>query len=476
MDGRLVRVGVLAEDKDGFRLESAEALKLPEEAGPDDADAVGKLLAQRLAGQASGRRWVACELPTSGVIQRMIALPEGSPEELAQMVRFQLERELPLPASSASFDTTVLGTRRAGMQMVLLAAVRKELLRGRESLIKAGGFQPRLCTINAHAAFISCAPVFERSPEEVKCLVLLRDSQAEVVFGKRRDILFARSLDVGLRGPGEAGALSQEELLRELTRSMDAFRVEWREEEVAGLVLTGSNARLPGLSARLKEQLRLPVEICDPLLRKGLVTLPPAEGRDGCEFAVALGVSLATLEPHRQAIDFWHPRTGEAPAVLLTPARKLALAGSGLVAMLLLGALLALQVQRSTLAGLNGKLLQVGSENRQVKAAREKLDLLKPWSKSGKTSLEVLRQISILFPPQGVAYLTKLDIFESTGAVRMEGRASKGSDIYDLIIRMNESEYFENTRLFSEKTDPRLESFPYEFTLTTEVVGTQGAK
>ena len=337
VDGRQVRVAVLAEAKGGFRLESAEVLRLPEGANLDDADAVGRFLAQKLAGRASARPWVACEVPTSEVIQRMMALPEASSEELAQMVRFQLEKELPLPASSASFDHTVLGSRRAGMQMVLLAAARRELLSRRESFIKAAAFRPRLCTIDSHAAFISCAPVFERSPEEVKCLVLLRDSQAEVVFGKGLDILFARSLDVGPRGSSEAGALSQEEVLRELTRSMDAFRVEWREEKVAGVVLTGSNARLPGFSVRLKEELGLPVEICDPLLREGLTTAPAVQGRDGCEFAVALGLSLAALESERQAVDFWHPRTGEVATALLTPAKKLALAGAGAAGMLFLG-------------------------------------------------------------------------------------------------------------------------------------------
>lgn len=473
IDGRCLRLVELTEDKAGFRLESLEVLELPEDVSPDEPAGLGSFLEQTLSGRASGRRWLACEVPTSQVIERLLALPEGAPEELAQMVRFQLERELPLPTSAASFDYAVLDIQRAGMQVVLLAAVRNELLAQRESFIRGGGFQPRLCTIDAHAAFISCRPVFERDPAQVKCLLLLGDTRAQVVFGRRRDVLFARSLDVG---PGDLASEGQtprqDELVKELRRSMDAFRVEWREEEIAGLVLTGSRAKLPGLAERLSQELQLPVEIYDPLLREGLAAAPQLAGRDGCEFAIALGVSLAALEPGLGTIDFWHPKTGEGAVGIITPQRKLALWAAGALGTVLLVALLALQVQKGILAGLEERLEQAGPEVREVKLAKEKLRLLKPWIKSGKTTLDVLRRLSLLFPPTGSAYVTKLYVSEKTGVVRMDGRAKESEQVYALILRMNNSGYFHNTGLISERTDAG-QLFPFEFTLSSQVKGLQ---
>ena len=258
---------------------------------------------------------------------------------------------------------------------------------------------------------------------------------------------------------------------------VSAFRAEWRNLQVSGLVLSGSVGTAHAdadLANKLAQALGMPVEVYDPFRRKDLLFEDRLQEQSGSEFCVALGVALAALDSDWQGIDFWHPKTARRPISLLAQQRKFALVGAALAALVVLVSVLALGWHKGKLRTLEKELERLAPTVAQVDLHQEKLLAVKSWTNPGTTPLDVLREVTRVFPPLGSAYVTGLTISES-GMLRLDGRAKRSADVYRLVERMNTSGYFRNALQLSGRDDFK-HSFPYEFVLASEIPHLQEVK
>src|SRR5262245_44442584 len=80
----------------GVELTHAASAALPQDYPTMDADAQTAALRHALDSAGAGHKCVLV-VPRHLAILRTFTVPAGSPEELQSMIRFQLEKDLPLP-------------------------------------------------------------------------------------------------------------------------------------------------------------------------------------------------------------------------------------------------------------------------------------------------------------------------------------------------------------------------------------------
>ncbi|HEX9047176.1 MAG TPA: hypothetical protein VF988_09135, partial [Verrucomicrobiae bacterium] len=102
-------------------------------------------------------------LNARGVSLRRLTLPAGTPEELSQRLRLQVEAEFPLSPDELAWGWQPLGTppgRGAGKQDVLVAAIKKDVITDYRDIFRACGTEP-IFTLAACARQNLCPPQLE---------------------------------------------------------------------------------------------------------------------------------------------------------------------------------------------------------------------------------------------------------------------------------------------------------------------------
>jgi len=393
------RLGVAAIDRD-----QVEAFTI-------DAENPGAALRAELDARSLAARTVAIGLSRSTVTVKPIDLPAvaGGTQD---MVKFELERHLPIPADDAAFDFAPLplepdvevvpgeGTR------VLIVAADRRLIDAALRLAEEAKLRPVSITVAAHDLL-----ALVETDRRHRIVWLHRNGDtAELLLVHDSMVVFSRSF----------GASDDATLLAETRRSLAGAR--WRSCDAIWVSGDGA-AAAPFLD--------LGVPISDPpwTARAERRLAQIAEPRGALELAVATASnrSIRSLDLIPAAIK---PRRFT---------RQEMMTGGALVATLLL-ALAALLVpgfvESRRLARLNGEIARIDPDVRAIeKVAREldhKRQLLGTVEKINASSLQplaVLRELTEILPSD--AWITYL-AFDSKG-VELTGQAGAASNLIPLL-------------------------------------------
>jgi len=375
-----------------------------------DAENPGAALRAELDARALPARTVAIGLARSTVTVKPIDLPAvaGSTQD---MVKFELDRHLPIPADDAAFDfaplppeldveTTSEGTR------VLIAAADRRLIDAALRLAEEAKLRPVSITIAAHD-LLALVDVDRR----LRVVWLHRNGDtAELILLHDAMVVFSRSFV----------ATDDATLLAETRRSLAGAR--WRSCDAIWISGDGA-ATAPFLD--------LGVPISDPpwtaRAERRLAQL--AEPRGALELAVAtasnrrirsLDLIPAAIKPRRFTRQEMMTGGALAATVLLVLATLLV---PGIV-------------ENRRLARLNGEIARIDPDVRAVeKVAREldhKRQLVATVEKINGSSLQplaVLRELTEILPSDAwVTYLA----FDSKG-VELTGQAGAASNLIPLL-------------------------------------------
>jgi type IV pilus assembly protein PilM len=268
---------------------------------------------------------LACAVSGKGTLIRYVDLPRMSLEDLRKSYIFELDKYFPFDPKSIYTDCSILDPDSKDKKMlVLMAAVKKEMVDERLKLFKELGFELNLVTINS----IAIANAFNRlgpkaaSSGGAKALLDIGGSASCLLIFKGSSLRFARDIFVGSqemtkkianvlgidagkaeaikRQPGEKLAQVIEacdmpinNLISEIRLSMDYFMTE-RNIQVDEFFLAGGGCLLKGIEGVFEKNLSVPVKIWDPLVSVRLNT--PAASGDikayAAQFGVALGLGL----------------------------------------------------------------------------------------------------------------------------------------------------------------------------------------
>jgi hypothetical protein len=311
---------------------------------PDDAAGLGRAVKEALAELGVRGGPAVFALPRSLASTKRIELPSRDRDELPEMVRLAMQRDLPIDAASAEIDFTVTGTT-AGGSRVLAVAVPGSLVEFQRAVAAAAGLDVEAITLRcfgtshlvgrldpdsvvrlqgvdglegdaASGEVASGDPAADEPPALLAVDLGLDELELSVVSESR--LRFARGVALP---SAETPLLEAENISNEARRTWLSYRISQGDERVAALIVLGDYeiARLavPQLSASIGLPSRL--------LRRH----PELRGEDEAIASAwpLLGLLLERRQ-EREVLDFAHPKR---PPDLARRRRMRAVASLGMI-------------------------------------------------------------------------------------------------------------------------------------------------
>jgi len=248
------------------------------------------------------------------VCVRYARFPKMPHEELLEAVRLESDRLLPFEDTAVTLDCQELppsaGDSEGEAVPVLVAACRTDFVEERVDAVLQAGFTPTAVDVDLFGLVNAWSLDARPERARVVALVDVGSSRTGVVLVEDGTPRFTREFGQGsvdvtgdsasaipapFAGTGEPSDLDA--LAREI-----ALSVEYAEHneglEVEEILLTGGGALIDGLTTRLAEEVRRPVELWNPMAEVVHDTnkVSPLElGKRGPSFTVALGLAARVL-------------------------------------------------------------------------------------------------------------------------------------------------------------------------------------
>jgi len=368
-------------------------------------------LREALSHHAKDLGEVVVGIPRDEVVSRVLSLPASNPDEVRDMLFFDVERYLPFPPSEAEISYRVLEQVGANeSRIVMVAAPREVLYRTLDDLDEIG-IRPKRLDVDSHG----CGYVFTRNhgeDEEPYGLFNLDYENSIVGLVVNRQLRFSRSIGEGIgrlekdhlavsfdrtagarpegeprstetsspsegpetSDPSNGWPQSQTEwwsgTVKNVKRSLAGFAHEEFGAPPRRLILTGPGSRIPGIVPALEKEIGVPVEAPEPF--------PPGKtGQPVTFYSAALGLALEQIEgDHRINLipeEIYRKREAARRKQFLVNSTSLVV-----VNLLLMGAWVghAFWNQRQVLEIFESKNREIAPHIRDIKDIEDKLNLI----------------------------------------------------------------------------------------------------
>jgi general secretion pathway protein L len=237
---------------------------------------------------------VATQLPGALTTLRTVRIPEAAQRQLAEVLPFELEAQLPFDLSDAVLDWRVLEGQTNDEGIAVLATIaRVDDAKKRVDLVKnAIGAEPERLGVGpfpiANLAQFATVLGPSTGPEpRTVALLDLGTKTSDLLFLKNGEPVFARTLSLGTEGlPATAPKLA-----REIRLSLASYRSQGGNPPDE-IYLCGGGAFVSGAESFLAAELERPVHRLPALsIELGERAAPVAQELP--HFAVALGLALS---------------------------------------------------------------------------------------------------------------------------------------------------------------------------------------
>lgn len=242
---------------------------------------------------------IAIAIEGSRATVRLVGLPASASKQIAEVLPFELESQLPFDLEESVFDFRVLsGMReRKGEELGVLVGVAKTAdVAARIELVKGAlGAEPERVGLGALpiANLVGFVPALS---EGVVAVVDVGTVSSDVLILSNGEAVFARTVGIGTNGlPGTAAKLA-----RELRTTVAAHRAQGGEPP-SRVLLCGGGAYVSGAEAFLSSALEIPVEALPPPAIE-TAALAPEYAMSMARFAKALGLAAA-LGPRQAGLN-----------------------------------------------------------------------------------------------------------------------------------------------------------------------------
>lgn len=303
-----------------------------------EPQAVAAEIRSLLGRSGISHKQVVTAIPNQATVTRNIMIPRMELKELrsSDVIRYEAERYIPYPIDEVTLDFDVLddpSTLPEDTQMeVVIAAVPNDVVGRHIETLQMAGLQPTVVDVKSFAALRT---IGQRNigPDEVVLALEIGASSSVIGLVRGERLLMARNINVaaddfttalqrafdldfsaaealklGYQVPGsspvDSGQLHSParvaealrpatiDLITEVRRSLEFYRVQSGDLIIDQLVLAGGGAKLSGLSSAMSEALGIPAEIVRPWDHVTLTADDPALHEYGPEYTVPLGLAL----------------------------------------------------------------------------------------------------------------------------------------------------------------------------------------
>jgi type IV pilus assembly protein PilM len=327
-----LKVVQLKEKKGGYELEAFDMMPLPPELIVEGSIIDSLRLVESIKDLLKKARVKAkqCVLGIAGhasVIIRRISLPEMTEEELSESIKFEAEQYVPFDVEDVAIDFQILGPKEEPGQMdVMLVAVKKDIINEYISVVREAGLTPVIVDVNSFALGNMYEINYEIEPDRNVALVNIGATTINLNVLKGGVSVFTRDSSMGSNLQTEslqkdfslsfesaerlktgesvenvsdndaqaAMAAASEEIVGEISRSIDYFRSTMFHEDIHEVMLSGGGSLVKGFPELLSERVGLEVRLAEPLKNinvPGKFDIAYIEDMQ-CMAAVAVGLAI----------------------------------------------------------------------------------------------------------------------------------------------------------------------------------------
>jgi len=233
----------------------------------------------------------------SSVIIKRISLPEMTEEELSESIKFEAEQYVPFDIEDVNLDFQIIGPKEEPGQMdVILVAVKKDIINEYVSVVKEAGLNPVVVDIGSFALENMYGTNYEVDSDRNIALVNIGATSINIIILKGGISVFTRDSSLGSnlhtealqrefnisyenaervkRGqpvenitPEDAQSVmdsASEELLNEITRSLDYYRSATVNEDIAEIILSGGCPLIGNFATLISERSGIEARLAEP--------------------------------------------------------------------------------------------------------------------------------------------------------------------------------------------------------------------
>ncbi len=471
-----VKIACVRTGREGMTVEWSRCVAIPRIVASDEMkrrEFITNTLAD-LAGEPHAERVpVRTLLPGGVTVIKTLSLPAWDRDELRGMVELEAGRVLPFPRSEIEIDFDVAAADERG-STVILAAARRDDIDGHLALLEAAGITPETVGAAGVALFNSALPSLPREGNTLQ--VDIGAAATNINLVRNGTLALSRSAAWGTSVLAEklAGALGvgfdtaesvlrengltesrddptrtavhreavpwAEKLAAELDRTVKHFQLAQGPSRITRVMLSGGGSMLPGLDVFLENRLGVQTRMCgDPDRRLhavlGLAPAPPG--------APSLDINLL---PQRMKSTLSARRRKNR---LLT-----ALGASAAALIVLIGLpFLAVGLRQGKVRRLDAALSRLEPGIAEVTALNEKIRAVQGYVSAAQSSLEIMREISLIAPPD--VTIDRFD-FKKDSAVILVGIAASNSSAVGFSESLSQSSLFTSAKLLHTRRKERL--------------------
>ena len=361
---------------------------------------------------------VAVSLSSHMVFPRLAAItPAGGPEKFEQMIRYEIEQNVPFPIDEMVCDRQVLGDTENGDKSVMIVAAKVEQVEAITNAVASAGFRPEMVDV-APLAFTNAVDAATGGDGSCKILLDIGAKTTSLIIAEGEK-LYNRSIPIGGNNitrdiaqalgcsPAEAEQLKREKgyvslggvaededavadrvakvcravmsrLLAEISRSVNFYRSQQGGGAPVKLYITGGTALLPQIDTFFADSLHIEVEFFNPFsfISVGSAVDQTALGSDGAMLTPTAGLALHMAGVAKFSINLL------PPALIAARAEKAKIpvvcAAGGLFVAALVLVLLAVgkqsEVVQTTYDAVESKLNVLKGYESKMKSAEKEVD------------------------------------------------------------------------------------------------------
>lgn len=452
-DSRTLRVVHAFVGKRGLKIERILAAAIPADIDLNSPELLGRHIRRVLDQEQIPTRHAVVDIPRDQAILKTLTLPALGPEELPGMVEIQIAKELPFPAGEAVIDYTVSPGSEANISDVLVAAVRREVVKQYEETFEVAGLKLDRIGLRPHANAMAVRELLKHAMPERVAFIDVRPTLTEIDILRGGVLTFSRAASVqipkdwkdratgprlSLVGAGEietAGAPDAviHSLLVEVTRSLEAYKGSDPGALIDQVVIAGDSGVEEALAEGIQKRLGIPAELYNPAAAFGW---EPDEGAGAAAFSSTLGLvfgqASATDEQH---FDFLHPkkrvsRTQEklkkAPLAAAVAVLFLAAGGVGFAQFT--------KEDRAHLADIEKQIAELEDRRSDNRKFMDFVGRVRGFDKEQHVWVDVLFDVFKVLPPTKELVIAQLDVQQDDGRLTLKTKAA-GRDTATLAVR-----------------------------------------
>lgn len=340
---------------------------------------------------------------------RELELPAGTPDELVAMVRFQVEREMPLPLDQVRYSYIETG-RSEGKVRVQVAAVPRDVLDPAVTAVEAAG-------IKIAGAYVSSFGLLSlHGNGNTAALVEVAGGEAEIL------VTCKGRMEISRTAPLDEG-FSPQDIAQEIRRTLLSYGTRSPGQEVDQIVLAGEGQDATQLATEVGKALQRDVQ---------------AVGPGSLRTATAAGVCAGLLRGTKMP-DLLHP-----PVVVrkfqLTRRHRIGALAAGVAILLFTWSQVVLASKRSDLDKKRQQLASLQPRAAALARTMQETQRADQWYRTRNVWIDVLTSLRQNFSTANLWIVTAS--FDDPGFIRIQGKARDDNHVTDFVTALKNSKKF----------------------------------